>query len=100
MKKKDGSPGKLEREVLETILGELLRKGVIGIRPKGGARRAFIITHPAAATNGGESQGNEHDLANDDDDSSSESESDESDSDASSSDSDEDDSNENPGKIE
>ena len=100
MKKKDGSPGKLERQVLDTILGELLRKGVIGLRPKGRAGISFVITSPVAATNGGESQGNEHDLDNnDDDDSSSDSESDEIDSHASSSDSDEDDSNEKPGKI-
>ena len=100
---KPDSPGKLPRNVLDTIVGDLHRRGVIGIRDKGQSSSVIVITKPFVEedkgddedTGNGEGDGT-FDSESDDDDSSSDS--DDSDYDSYSSDSDDDVDNSNPPK--
>ena len=43
---KKGSPGKLPRAVLDTVVGALCRQGVVTVRNKGQTDRQLVVTRP------------------------------------------------------
>lgn len=57
----NGPPGKLDRSDLDTIVGELHRKGVIGLRHKDGDARSFNIIPPPPVPQEQEEGGNRAD---------------------------------------